>query len=84
METVATWRELEYFWLYRKLSSRPVGCNKNIFRCTGSRPISEVIYGGKSALRTCHFLPLDDIFEIFHATHQTDGDSKLHPKPKIS
>ena len=61
METVATLREVEYFWLYRKLLSRPVGQNKKILRCTGSWAISEAIYGGESALRTCHFSPLDDV-----------------------
>ena len=80
METVAFPRELEFFWLYRKLSSSPVDRRKKILVRTGSRPISGAINGRKSTLRQCHFYTLDDVFNMYYGVHQIGKLQKLPPK----
>ena len=80
METVAKRREVEFFWLYRKLSSSPVDIRKKIFLRTGSRPISGAINGRKSTLRQCHFYTLDDVFNMYYGVHRIDRLQKLQPK----
>ena len=80
METVAQRREVEFFWLYRKLSSSPVDRRKKLLRRAWSRPISGAINGSKSTLRQCHFYTLDDVFNMYHGVHRIGRLQKLLPK----